>query len=220
MKRLRKKYVPKNPYQKKTEEYLVFQKLTQIRFFHCGEYGEKLNRPHYHACLFNHDFSDKLLYKRSNDIPLYNSKQLDDLWPYGFAVIGDVTFQSAAYVARYIMKKVTGSLSDTHYKGKKPEYTTMSRRSGIGQDWLNKYSSDVYPSDEVIINAKKMRPPKYYDRQYELTDPKTFRNLRGARVARAKTHGDDNTPERLADREKVQQAQLTQLPRTIEDGTK
>jgi len=199
MKRLRKKYGK------------------HIRFFHCGEYGDQLGRPHYHACLFNHDFEDKVLYKYSNKLPLYISEQLNQLWPYGFAVIGDVTFQSAAYVARYIMKKVTGDRADTHYKGRKPEYTTMSRMPGLGQGWLDEFTSDVYPSDFVVINGKKMRPPKYYDRQYELTDPKTFRNLRGARVARGRSHADDNTPARLSDREKVQSAQVAKLPRNLED---
>jgi len=189
-----------------------------IRYFHCGEYGEKLQRPHYHACLFNHDFNDKIIYKYSNKLPLYNSKELDDLWGLGFAVIGEVTFQSAAYVARYQLKKINGPDAEKHYAGRKPEYVTMSRRPGIGQGWLDRWTSDVYPSDQVVINGRPMRPPKYYDRQYELTDPKTFRNIRGARVVRAKTHADDNTPERLSDREKVQQAQAKQLPRNIEDG--
>lgn len=214
MKRLRKKYGPK------------------IRFFHCGEYGEKFLRPHYHACLFNHDFEDKTLWQIQNKVNLYRSAELEKLWsdadgnPIGYASTGDVTFQSAAYVARYILKKITGDQAVDHYLAidpdtgeilgnRAPEYTTMSRRPGIGHGWFSKYSTDVFPSDEVIIKGKKMRPPKYYDRQYELTYPSDYRRIRARRIAAQRDHP-DNTPERLKVREIVQQRKLEQLPRKLE----
>ena len=143
---------------------------SNIRYYHCGEYGEKFRRPHYHACIFNFDFPDKKIFKISNGHNLYTSVILSEIWPYGFSLIGDVTFQSAAYVARYIMKKVTGDLAKDHYEyidpdtgeiiNLKPEYTTMSRRPGLGKGWFEKYKSDVYPDDFVILNGKKMKPPK------------------------------------------------------------
>ena len=90
MKRLRKRYPKKT-----------------IRYFQCGEYGEKLSRPHYHACLFNHDFDDKKLFKVEGENRLYVSEKLTQLWPYGYSTVGAVTFESAAYVARYVTKKMT-----------------------------------------------------------------------------------------------------------------
>jgi len=75
MKRLRKKYGE------------------NIRFYHCGEYGEQTQRPHYHACIFNFDFEDKKIWRRANGNNLYNSESLSKLWPFGYAVIGEVTFQ-------------------------------------------------------------------------------------------------------------------------------
>jgi hypothetical protein len=87
-----------------------------IRFYMCGEYGDKLGRPHFHACLFGHDFADKKLWKTTDSkSKLYRSAELEKLWPYGFSSVGDVTFESAAYVARYIMKKVSGDASESHY---------------------------------------------------------------------------------------------------------
>jgi len=74
----------------------------QIRYFHCGEYGEKNHRPHYHAILFGVDFEDKELFQVRDEIRLYTSKTLADLWPYGFVTIGEVTMESCAYVARYV----------------------------------------------------------------------------------------------------------------------
>lgn len=104
-----------------------------IRFFQCGEYGEKLRRPHHHALLFNFDFPDKELWTMRNDLPVWRSSTLEKLWHYGISEIGSLTFESAAYVARYILKKVTGTDAVQHYVNEdtgvilKPEYVTMSR---------------------------------------------------------------------------------------------
>lgn len=196
-----------------------------IRFFHCGEYGEEFQRPHYHACLFGHDFFDKELWRVRDGVSLYVSRELERLWPFGFSSIGDVTFNSAAYVARYIMKKVTGPLSEDHYEfvdpetgeifQRRPEYTTMSRRPGIGSTWIQKYHSDAYPGDFVIMNGKKIKPPKAYDKWFEHEYPSDFRKLRAKRLANAKEHSDNNTPERLRVRKTVQEARLKLLPRNL-----
>ena len=114
MKRLRKQFVPPNPYEEGSIEYDDFQQSHAIRFFHCGEYGELNKRPHHHAIIFNFDFDDKYLWKRGTN-PLWRSPTLEKLWPYGMSSIGKVTFESAAYVARYVMKKVNGELADEHY---------------------------------------------------------------------------------------------------------
>ena len=104
-----------------------------VRFFHCGEYGENLGRPHYHAILFGLDFGDKRLFSRRDDINLYTSYDLSKLWTFGFSTVGDCNFDTAAYCARYTLKKFRGSpeAREAHYGGRRPEYCTMSRRPGI-----------------------------------------------------------------------------------------
>ena len=87
----------------------------------CGEYGEKFARAHYHACLFNYDFEDKELWKDKQGTKLYISETLNKLWKKGFSTIGQVTFDSAAYVARYILKKQTGKQSQSYYYSKVQE---------------------------------------------------------------------------------------------------
>ncbi len=197
-----------------------------IRFYACGEYGEKFGRPHYHVCLFNFDPPDKKLYKVRDHVQLYSSATMDKIWGMGFTVTGDVTFQSAAYVARYIMKKINGPEATPHYETvdlqtgelfqQKPEFTTMSRRPGIGKNWLKKYQADIYDHDFVVMNGKKMRPPRYYDRQFEITNPEDYKIIKGNRLRSAKDHSDDQTPARLKVRETVQAAQIKQLPRDLE----
>lgn len=217
----------------------VFQKFMKrlrkkygegIRFYHCGEYGSQFGRPHYHACIFGFDFPDKYLWKQTDrGDRLFRSPSLEELWPYGHSSIGDVTFQSAAYVARYITKKVTGDQAEKHYTrfntvtGEiyqlKPEYCTMSRRPGIGRGWFEKFKTDVFPNDYVVMRGKKMRPPKYYDTLFELSDPADFVKIKHIRKRDAKKHVDDQTPERLQVRETVQLSKLKQLHRSIDHET-
>ena len=187
-----------------------------IRFFHCGEYGELYKRPHHHACLFNFDFPDKKLWSTREGIPLYTSESLQKLWPYGYSTIGAVTFESAAYVARYVMKKITGDKAEAHYNGREPEYITMSRRPGIAREWFEKFKTDVYPQDFCIIrNNIKCKPPKYYDNLYDLTNSEDFRKIKLRRLKLA-SQSPNNTPDRLLVRERVKSLKVAKLKRTID----
>lgn len=202
----------------------------KIRFYHCGEYGEKYHRPHYHACVFNYDFKDKKLWKKSLENPLYISETLTKLWGHGHAVIGNVTFDSAAYVARYITKKELGKKAWAYYcevdpqtgeitKEISPEYTTMSRRPGIGKGWFEKFHTDVYPEDFVVIKEQKFKPPKYYDSQFELAYPSDYDSIKGARRKEGKKHAHDNTHERLLVKEEIKNEKFKLLKRGYENGS-
>lgn len=222
-----------NPWSLRKKDFQDFMKRLRkhlgekkVRYFHCGEYGEKYGRPHYHALLFGVDFPDKRLHTVINGHRLYTSETLQKLWPFGYSSIGDVTFESAAYVARYIMKKVTGDDADIHYAiidqetgeivgRKEPEYTTMSRRPGIAADWFDKYSEDVYPKDFITVRGKKMRPPKFYDKLMERTRPYEIEDIKNARIENAKKHAENNTEDRLRVREQVQLLKLKKLPRNV-----
>lgn len=210
MKRLRKKYPTPKP---------------GIRFYHCGEYGEETSRPHYHALLFNFDFPDKILYKSQESQRTYTSEILDKLWKKGNCLIGSVTFESAAYCARYVLKKITNkktrvdktgktwvSAAD-HYHGRKPEYTTMSRRPGIGKEWFDKYSAEVYPDDEIIVRGKQMRPPQFYDRILEKMSPEIHSEIKKMRTKKALRYQTDDVG--LRTKEIVKIASIRSLKRNL-----
>jgi hypothetical protein len=193
-----------------------------IRYYQCGEYGETTQRPHYHACLFGHDFKDKVLWKKQNGVPLYVSAELVELWSLdgrsiGFSTIGSVTFQSAAYVARYIMKKITGNSAADHYQGRQPEYTTMSRRPGIAKQWFDKYfETDVRHQDEIILNGKRLKPPRYYDKQFEIVDPNAAVLQKYARIRQANKNPEEQSPLRLKTKRRIKEKQLKRLKRELE----
>lgn len=150
-----------------------------LRYYACGEYGEKNGRPHYHACIFGYDFPDKEFFKVQNGYVLYRSKLLRDIWGKGHVAIGEVTFESAAYVARYIMKKILGKDAQRYYDywGCVPEYTVMSRRPGIAHDWYLKYGNDVLVHDSVVVRGRECKPPKYYDKMFDLDYPEYYNNV-------------------------------------------
>lgn len=187
-----------------------------IRFFHCGEYGEKYGRPHYHAAIFNFIFDDLVLFKSKMGIKLYTSPSLQELWPHGFVTVGALTFESAAYVARYIMKKRYGAGADEHYDGRLPEYITMSRRPGIGAGWFEKFSSDVYPSDTCVIRGRVCKPPRFYDKLLESDNKALFDSIKESRKDFALSKQRDNVPERLQAREKCKELQVKRLIRELD----
>lgn len=186
-----------------------------VRYYHCGEYGERLKRPHYHACIFNLDFSDKILWKIVNDQRLYTSDKLTSIWQNGFCSIGSLTFDSAAYVARYCTKKIFGKDAEAHYGGRQPEYATMSLKPGIGFGWYQKFKGDAFPSDYLIVSGSKCKPPRYYDKKLEGEDPLMFEMIKIARRESAKDDA-DNEYDRLLDREKCQEARFKKLIRVVE----
>lgn len=158
-----------------------------IKHYSAGEYGDGQGQrpinPHYHACLFGYDFPDKKYFKKTeNGDILYTSETLEKIWGFGHCPIGDVTFESAAYVARYTLKKVYGDDADKHYSGRLPEQSWCS--NGLGETWFNYYSADVYPRDEIIIDGRKMMPPPYYDELLKKSNPQLFETVQNNRASK------------------------------------
>lgn len=204
---------------------------TKLRFFHAGEYGEKRGRPHYHAIIFGVSFLEGATEFDVSDRGdrTWRSPLLSEVWPFGLNRVGDVTFESCAYVARYITKKVTGPAAVAHYEricdrtGEvfrlKPEYCTMSRRPGIGALHFEKYAREIYPRDEVVARGHLSKPPKFYDRCLEKVDPALYAQVKDEReCALMLAPIQDRTADRLAIREAVKLAQIGHLSRRYEIG--
>lgn len=209
------------------EEIQLFQKRLRfhfrsrkLRFFSIGEYGDRTGRPHYHSIVFNCGFNDQIQHKKTDYGTLFRSPTLDRLWGKGHCLIGQVSFHSAAYVARYALKKITGDRAQSHYERTdaftgeihrlEPEFALMSRRPGLGLDWFQTFKTDCYPSDFLIHQGGKTRIPRYYDKKIPEVE---LALLKEARKLNAKKFRKENTPERLKVREIVKKAQLQQLKR-------
>lgn len=198
---------------------------TRLRFYACGEYGDHFGRPHYHALLFGYDFPDKVFQysTRASKERVYTSELLREVWPLGDHKIGSVTFKSAAYVARYVIKKQNGDRAADHYNrvspvdgqtyNVPPEFAVMSRRPGVGTDWFNKFKGDAFPSDFLIVDGRKIKPPKFYLSKLSENEQKPIKRTRARQQLKQKWN---NTPARLAVREEIQQVRVKRLLRPLE----
>ena len=214
MKRLRKSLEPK-----------------KIRFYMCGEYGtdqdptttRTIGRPHYHAIIFGHDFADKQVFAdRQNTV--YTSQTLDKLWGKGFTTVGDCTFESAAYVARYIMKKINGDEADDHYQitdpvtgeitNLMPEFTQQSRRPGIAKEWFEKYRTDL-DKGFLTMRGIKMIPPKYYLKLYEEEYEEDYEPLKEKRRVSIDELDPEYCTDRLRVKETIKRKRIKRLERSL-----
>jgi len=152
---------------------------------------------------------------------LYTSKLLTDVWGLGHVTIGELTTQSAGYVARYVMKKIRGTQADDHYSRVElatgeiyqltPEFCTMSRNPGLGQTFMDRYPQDIFNHDSIVLDGKKYRIPRYYDKKLEKLDPHKLEDKKFKRETNARKLYADNTEERLNVKEIVFNAKTQSL---------
>lgn len=196
----------------------------KLRFFACGEYGDENNRPHYHLIIFNHDFPDKTLYSNKNNQKLYTSPTLQNLWPQGFTTLGPVNYTTAAYCARYTLKKIGGkkaadyyyrqSPTDGNFYSVRPEFSVMSRRPGIGTGWVEKFKSDFYPSGFVVTDGAPVPVPRFY--KLKLTEEEQETLKRQSRRAAHRLKPEKTNARRHA-RATVRDARISTLKRKLGD---
>lgn len=196
----------------------------KIRYFACGEYGDAGDRPHYHILLFGYDFPDRKPWRKtSTGHVTYRSAELEKLWPFGHSEIGTVTPESAAYVARYITKKINGDRAEDHYTRPHPltgqlhrvqaEFLCMSTKPGIGLEWLEKNYGDTVTWDFSVVNGVKRPTPPYYKKK--MTELEQLR-ITAERKRKARKHADNNTDRRLMVREESTILKLARLKREME----
>lgn len=200
LKRLRKAYEPR-----------------RFRYFACGEYGDRHGRPHFHALLFGISFDDRVPWSNRGGYPVARSPMLEAAWTLGHSEVGVVTAKSAAYVAGYAMKKLRGKDAAERFCGVdvetgetyklEREFVTMSRRPGIGRRWIEQFRSDVFPRDEVIVDGRAVKPPRYYLEQLDKEFPSEALRVRGVR----ETSRDPNEESwrRLRSRERVAESRAS-----------
>lgn len=149
----------------------------EIGVFVTGEYGDQRKRPHWHALLFNyrpHDLTLKYTSDRGDKV--YKSEELASLWPHGASELGQVTFESAGYCARYAAKKLVHGNDQDH------DYQPISKKSSkhaIGKRWLEKHWQDVF-NHGYIINADGVKSgvPRYYEKWLKKEHPSHWRRYR------------------------------------------
>lgn len=189
----------------------------RLGYYACGEYGDKSSRPHYHACIFGLTFPDQKFYAHKNGNNLYSSDICDNIWTHGNCYYGDVTFESAAYVARYTLKKRMGNTKATYdQEGLTPEFSRMSRRPAIGKTWFEQYGSDVFPSDTFIVRDVATKPPRYFLDLLARQNLNMVDDIRFNRIASMSDNLDENEFKRLRAKERVKLSASKGLTRRLD----
>lgn len=192
------------------EDFQLFMKRLRkatgqkLRYYACGEYGSETFRPHYHAIIFGLHLNDLQVYKKSPDgFVYYNSPSLQRCWsimetklsndgtsyreavPLGFAVVANVTWETCAYTARYVMKKLKGPEAEFYERFNiEAPWTLMSRKPGIARQWYDDHP-DCYEFDSINVSTpsggKKFRPPKYFDKLFDVDNPEKSAEVKALR---------------------------------------
>lgn len=200
-----------------------------LRVYGCGEYGEKLKRPHYHLILFGYVPPDLVFHKLTKrGDKLFKSSFLSDVWGHGFVSVGEANFKSAGYVARYCLKKITGDMSHDHYfshvdsdTGERvvfpKEFALYPHGKGLGRDFYDLFKSDMFPSGSVFCSNGKTYPtPKYYNELYRKESPESYEAMRLARLKIMAATRDNRTERRLSDAEVILDSRINLLKRDFD----
>lgn len=171
------------------------RKPRPIRYMACGEYGSETERPHYHLIIFNLELPENDLYhpRLINKNVYYQSHLIERCWTKkdgsfrGICNICPASWNTIAYTARYITKKVNGAQKDVHYgeKGQMPEFFRVSRMPGIGEQYYREHWEEIYKNDSIVIHNREgaitTKPPKYYDELFQQEHPEEWKEIQRRR---------------------------------------
>lgn len=168
------------PFLRRNDLKEFFKKLRNrgvtFRYLACGEFGSRTHRPHYHAIIFGYKPDDLVFYKKSGENSLYISQWLTDLWSYGYVIVGDVSYESAGYVARYTTKKI----------GDDGSFIMMSNRPGLARDYLTPdHMRSMLDTGYVYGSfgkAYKLSIPRYFHQFLEDFDKESYDRLMSQRI--------------------------------------
>lgn len=194
-----------------------------------GEYGDRSRRPHFHIALFGLDFSaDRVIFGKSvNGEPTFISQEVSKSWSLGNHVIGSLNFESAAYIARYIMKKIKGDnlcpvpLAIDPDSGvmilPNPEFLLASK--GIGKSWFYAhFMHDVFPHASVVTPQGSRAPvPRYYKNLLKDMGADLALDMQYRTSERIKYDFDENSDARRQSRARYASAKSNLFSRSVGD---
>lgn len=196
----------------------IIDSETGLRYFLCGEYGTSTYRPHYHAIIFGYKPVDLISFGYDNDIrqEIFISPWLSSLWGMGNVIVGNnVTFETCAYVARYVMKKLEVDFkNDEFYKVFNKDFILCSRRPALGYRFFEENQSELERLDKVLIrDGITCLPPRYYSRKLKEVNPDKYEEIKQKRIDNAPKETLIRCHRRLKAAEKIKKQQIQTLTR-------
>lgn len=173
---------------KRVRSDLNYRGLDGFRYYCAGEYGDHTARPHYHMIAFGLHLDDLKLYKETPIGNYYTSDFLSSKWRNGYVIIGNVEYDSCAYVARYILKKQKGDSSAIYdFYNVCPEFSLSSRRPAIGSQYFYDHYISIFPRDSIVLpSGRCVRPPRLFDDYMSKMDEELMADIKLKRADMAK----------------------------------
>lgn len=186
----------------KRDLQLFFKRLRKqtgqnFRYYACGEYGENTHRPHYHFIVFGLELDDLKFLRNADNFNYYTSDTIFKAWSeydnfscertsLGYHMVCNVSWETCAYVARYVTKKLNGSAADFYDTFNiQPEFCIMSRKPGIARQYFDENSADILKYQSINISTptggRQFKPPRYYDKLFDIICPDEMADIREIR---------------------------------------
>jgi len=167
--------------------------LGPIRYYAVGEYGDESLRPHYHICLFGHAFTEGRVIVQEKPHLQWEQEWLTRCWGLGRVRIGALTFETARYTASYVTKKLRSKQRYVRIDEETGELVAVEQprammSDNLGRQWWDNYGRHLENNDYVIINGKKQKPPKAYDRWLGEENEQAIAKIKAERMKKAKTN--------------------------------
>lgn len=162
-----------------------------FKYFACGEYGDKTLRPHYHFAGFDFKIDDLRPFKQTASGWYFLSESLRSIWKHGHVIVAPLQWDCAAYIARYVTKKMHGSnLRDKGTfdpdTGELDLYTIERafQSKGLGLPFYEDHHDEIWDLDACLFKGQYLvKPPRYYFKQLEKSDPVKASLIKEKRMA-------------------------------------
>lgn len=132
-----------------------------LRYFACGEYGDKSGRPHYHAIIYGLGFKDREMIKDAWRqcvwYPRLDRKRF-----------GTVTYDSCRYVSDYVFKKYSGVKNSEVYTSKGLETPFRLCSKGLGLRWAQDNKDQLERQGGFTLRGIPVQVPRYYVKKLDL----------------------------------------------------
>lgn len=175
------------------------KQIGELRYYAVGEYGDRTFRPHYHACIFGHDFTENAVIVQDTPHRLWINHELTRCWGLGDVKVGALTFETARYTASYVTKKLRSKQRYVRIDEDTGELIAVQQPKArmsrnLGKDWWLQWGHQVTDHDYVVINGTEQKPPKAYDRWLlQSGNEAKLIQIKERRQARAKAETQDQT---------------------------
>lgn len=166
------------------------KRLNGMRFYAVGEYGDKRQRPHYHACIFGHAFTEHRTILRTLPTLLWTNPYLEEAWGLGLVSVGALTFETARYTASYVTKKLRLKQKYVRTDEETGELIALQQPKcfmsrNLGRAWWEQFGQQVAEKDYVIIDGRRQKPPRAYDKWLKKQDEARSASIKDQRKANA-----------------------------------